>query len=79
MNRQPQQQCVLCGRVEIVKPDGRGFPPDIAKRRLVKNCRARGCPCNPKYTAGFAFDSVALEAVTEQMQMKRLFDQEDQS
>lgn len=54
MNRQPQQQCALCGRVEIVKPDGRGFPPDIAKRRLVKECRLNGCPCDPQYTAGIA-------------------------
>lgn len=45
-----QQQCALCGRTEQVAPDGRGFPPDIAKRRLKKWCKANGCPCRPVYT-----------------------------
>lgn len=31
----PTQTCKLCGRAEYVIPDGRGFPPDIAKRKLV--------------------------------------------
>ena len=49
---QPTQTCQLCGAVEVVRMDGRGFPPDIAKRRLQKACKARGCPCEPKYRAG---------------------------
>ena len=45
-----QQQCKLCNRTEQVVPDGRGFPPDIAKRRLKKWCNAYGCPSEPAYT-----------------------------
>jgi hypothetical protein len=51
----PRQQCKLCGTTVIVKPDGRGFPPDIAKNKLKKLCKADGCPCEPQYTAGIAF------------------------
>ena len=51
----PTQTCSLCGRVEVVRPDGRGFPPDIAKRRLAKTCKANGCPSKPEYRAGFTF------------------------
>ena len=50
--REPTQTCTECGRVEIVRPDGRGFPPDIAKRRLAKRCAADGCPSSPTYRAG---------------------------
>lgn len=60
MMRAPQQECLLCGRVEIVRPDGRGFPPDIAKRRLIKRCRAEGCECQPKYTAGLIFSPAPI-------------------
>jgi len=52
---QPTQTCQLCGRQETVVPDGRGFPPDIAKRKLVKWCKANGCPSKPAYRAGVAF------------------------
>ena len=48
----PTQTCTLCGRVEVVRMDGRGFPPDIAKRRLRKACKAAGCPSEPQYRAG---------------------------
>ena len=51
----PMQTCRLCGRVEAVTPDGRGFPPDIAKRKLKRWCAANGCPSDPQYTAGFSF------------------------
>lgn len=44
------QNCRLCGRQETVVPDGRGFPPDIAKRRLVKWCKVNGCKSDPVYT-----------------------------
>jgi hypothetical protein len=33
-------------------PDGRGFPPDIAKRKLRKLCASNGCSCDPVYRAG---------------------------
>lgn len=49
---EPVQTCQLCGRVETVTPDGRGFPPDIAKRRLRKRCNANACPSKPTYRAG---------------------------
>jgi hypothetical protein len=48
----PIQMCMICGNAEAVRPDGRGFPPDIAKRRLQKKCRREGCPCEPEYRAG---------------------------
>jgi hypothetical protein len=50
---QPTQTCRICGLVEVVRMDGRGFPPDIAKRRLRKRCEAAGCPSDPHYLAGF--------------------------
>lgn len=49
---EPTQTCVLCGRVEIVRQSGRGFPPDVAKRRLARACNEAGCPCQPQYLAG---------------------------
>ena len=51
----PCQTCYVCGDYEIVRPDGRGFPPDIAKRRLAKRCKANGHKSEPIYTAGFYF------------------------
>lgn len=52
---QPMQTCQACGRQEVVVPDGRGFPPDIAKRKLAKLCAADGHKSQPKYTAGIQF------------------------
>lgn len=52
---EPVQRCLVCGDYEIVHPDGRGFPPDIAKRKLAKRCKVNGHVCEPKYTAGFLF------------------------
>lgn len=52
---EPTQTCELCGRVEVVRPDGRGFPPDIAKRKLRKACNANDCPSAPRYLAGVTF------------------------
>lgn len=49
----PAQTCQVCGDREWVVPDGRGFPPDIAKRRLAKRCKAKGHTCDPQYRAGF--------------------------
>ena len=49
----PVQTCETCGLVEPVKMDGRGFPPDIAKRRLAKKCAAAGHESKPRYTAGY--------------------------
>ncbi len=51
----PVQICQLCGRSIAVVPDGRGFPPDIAKRKLKRLCSLSNCRSEPKYTAGFSF------------------------
>jgi len=49
---EPTVTCDKCGRQQVVHPDGRGFPPDIAKRKLRKACRANGCDGEPQYRAG---------------------------
>jgi hypothetical protein len=49
---EPTQTCTTCGRVVVVTPDGRGFPPDIAKRKLAKLCKADGHEATPRYLAG---------------------------
>jgi hypothetical protein len=59
----PTQTCETCGRVEVVRPDGRGFPPDIAKRRLQRACKAAGHASRPQYRAGI---SPALERLLAQ-------------
>lgn len=46
------QTCTTCGRRQEVTPDGRGFPPDIAKRKLARACKAAGCPSTQVYRAG---------------------------
>lgn len=50
---EPTQTCTTCGDVEVVRMDGRGFPPDIAKRRLAKRCAEKGHKSTPTYRAGF--------------------------
>lgn len=62
---EPIQKCKLCGRAEVVKRDGRGFPPDIAKRKLQKACKAAGCSCQPEYTAGFGFSGPVVGMTAE--------------
>ena len=49
---EPYFRCLECGGIEIVRPDARGFPPDIARRRIVKRCTAAGHVCSPEYRAG---------------------------
>jgi len=49
---EPTVTCDQCGRQLIVQPDGRGFPPDTAKRELRKQCRDNGCDGEPQYRAG---------------------------
>lgn len=53
MTSEPTYACRLCGWTVTVRPDGRGFPPDIAKRKLKRLCKADGCECEPTYQAGF--------------------------
>lgn len=49
---EPTQTCQVCGRYVVVKHDGRGFPPDIAARKLAKLCKADGHESVPEYRAG---------------------------
>jgi len=59
MNTEPRQKCEKCGRIETVKPDGRGFPPDIAKRKLAKRCERDGHHSQPIYTPGLSLGGLA--------------------
>lgn len=60
-HRSPTQTCKVCGDFEVVRPDGRGFPPDIAKRRLAKRCSAKGHKCIPEYLAGLTIPTHLLK------------------
>ena len=45
--------CTKCKHVMAVTPDGRGFPPDIAKRKLAKQCKSvRDHEADIQYRAG---------------------------
>ena len=57
VGRGPVYKCLVCGRTQNVVPDGRGFPPDIAKRKLIKGCTLDGHKSDPLYLAGFSFAS----------------------
>ena len=50
----PVYKCLVCGRTQNVVPGGRGFPPDIAKRKLIKGCTLDGHKSEPQYLAGFS-------------------------
>lgn len=52
MNSDPTVTCDKCGTQMVVSPYVRGFPPDVAKRKLRKACRAKGCDGEPQYMAG---------------------------
>lgn len=49
---EPTQTCKLCQRQVVVEQTGRGFPPDVAARKLKRLCEADGCPSEPVYRAG---------------------------
>ena len=53
MSAEPTMTCTVCRATEVVHPDGRGYPPDIARRRLIKRCKSAGHVCDPVYQAGF--------------------------
>lgn len=48
----PTQTCEICGVLVVVTFDGRGFPPNIAARKLTKICAAAGHASVPRYRAG---------------------------
>lgn len=48
----PSWTCEVCGLSIDILPDGRGHPPDIARRKLIKLCKAKGHTCQPSYLAG---------------------------
>lgn len=51
----PTQTCKTCGRSVEVGFYARGFPPDAAKRKLQRLCKADGHAAVPEYRAGIAF------------------------
>ena len=52
MMGEPAYTCKLCGRRQVVSPYVRGYPPDVARRKLVVWCKAHGCESEPEYLAG---------------------------
>lgn len=56
----PRQRCQLCGRSVVVMDAGRGFPPDVAARKLRRLCKADGCDSEPRYTAGYILTDYIL-------------------
>lgn len=60
---EPVVTCKKCGRIEYVKPSGRGFPPDTAKRKLSKICKANGCESDPVYTAGMGLRRIVGQSL----------------
>ena len=50
----PTQHCRVCGRVVAVDIYAKGFPPDAAKRKLMKLCQKDGHTADPQYIAGLA-------------------------
>lgn len=52
---EPHQACTFCGNFVVVEPTTRGFPPNVAKRKLRKLCRYMGHESQPQYTAGVQF------------------------
>lgn len=56
----PKQHCVTCDRSRSCMRHTRGFPPDGAKRWLLKTCPNDKKGCDIKYTAGLGFRSVMV-------------------
>lgn len=54
---EPTQTCTTCGRVVVVVAGRGGFPPETAKRRLAKMCKADGHESTPEYRVGLGFRS----------------------
>jgi hypothetical protein len=61
MGLNPIVVCKVCGVIQAVVPDGRGFPPDIAKRKLAKKClEIREHVADIEYRAGVSQDLIDL-------------------
>lgn len=54
----PKVTCGTCGRFVACIQSGQGFPPDVAKRKLAKMCKAAGHVSDPSYRAGLGFTDV---------------------
>jgi hypothetical protein len=54
----PVVYCCNCNAVRAVDLYVDGFPPDVAKRKLIKSCKAHGCKCDPHYLAGARIDPI---------------------
>lgn len=56
MLSEPTVTCANCGDVVVVNPDGRSDDPvGVARRKLAKRCRAKGCVCKSRYRVGVRF------------------------
>lgn len=51
---EPSYTCKVCSRFVWVDRYARGFPPDAAKRKLMKLCKEDGHKADPSYLAGMA-------------------------
>ena len=49
---EPTMTCQVCGRSMVVHQDGRGFPPDITRRKIAKLCLVDGHIAETAYRAG---------------------------
>lgn len=49
---EPSYSCAACGASVMVDRYARGFPPDAAKRKLIRACAAEGHKAEPVYRAG---------------------------
>lgn len=68
MSAIPTQTCTTCGRVVEVDFYARGFPPDSAKRKLQKLCKADGHTATPEYRAGFQVGGPVVGQRTKETQ-----------
>lgn len=50
---EPEVLCEVCLVRVIVDYTMGEFPPDVAKKKLMKICKAKGHVSKPKYRAGF--------------------------
>jgi len=53
---EPQVLCEECLVSVLVDYSMGEFPPDVAKKKLLKICREKGHDSKPKYIAGFIME-----------------------
>jgi len=35
---EPTYTCKVCGKIQFVRPTSRGYPPDVARAKLLRRC-----------------------------------------